>query len=132
MVTMGIDPGLAGALAWVAEDGEVIDVADVPLLDEGPRKKSIDAVALSRLIRRHEAHMAGARQAHGQQGGRLHLWAESWGTGSNHHGRGPAPSPRCADCVEEMGRARPWCAQGGKYRCSAEACAFCETFLESA
>jgi hypothetical protein len=54
---LGIDPGIHGALAWITGDG-VIDVADIPLLDEGPRKKSIDAVALSRLIRRHEAHAA--------------------------------------------------------------------------
>lgn len=57
-VTLGIDPGLAGALAWLAADGEVIDVADVPILDEGQRRKSIDAVALAALIRRHEAGRA--------------------------------------------------------------------------
>lgn len=58
MIALGIDPGLSGALAWVTDKGEVLDVADIPLLDEGPRHKSIDAVRLSALARRHEAHAA--------------------------------------------------------------------------
>ncbi|TXF13706.1 hypothetical protein [Pelomicrobium methylotrophicum] len=64
MIFLGIDPGLHGALAWIADTGEVIDVADVPLLDEGPRKKSIDAAALLALVKRHEAHMAVIETVH--------------------------------------------------------------------
>ncbi|MEO1767812.1 hypothetical protein [Thiobacter aerophilum] len=55
---LGIDPGLNGALAWLTPDGEVIDVADIPILDEGPHRRLIDAVALSALARRHRVRRA--------------------------------------------------------------------------
>ncbi|QIK38108.1 hypothetical protein GWK36_09040 [Caldichromatium japonicum] len=58
MTVLGIDPGLAGALAWIGEDGAVLDVADMPILDEGPRKKAIDAAALSALVTRHPVRRA--------------------------------------------------------------------------
>lgn len=61
---LGIDPGLHGALAWVATDGAVLDLADLPLLDEGPRRKSIDAVRLAALIRRHEVAHAVIENVH--------------------------------------------------------------------
>ncbi len=47
---LGIDPGLHGALAWMEEDGRVVDVQDIPILNEGPRRKTIDASALARLL----------------------------------------------------------------------------------
>lgn len=61
---LGIDPGLQGALAWLRPDGECIDVADVPILNEGPRRKSIDAAALADLVRRHPARQAVIEAVH--------------------------------------------------------------------
>ena len=48
MMTLGIDPGLQGALCWMDERGEVIQLVDIPVLAEG-KKKSIDAFAVSEL-----------------------------------------------------------------------------------
>lgn len=63
MATLGIDPGLHGALAWV-EDERVIDVADLPILNEGPRRKSIDPVELSALLKRHHVNRAVIEAVH--------------------------------------------------------------------
>ena len=52
MITLGIDPGLQGALCWMDERGEVIQLEDIPVLIEG-KKKSIDAFAVSELLRNH-------------------------------------------------------------------------------
>jgi Holliday junction resolvasome RuvABC endonuclease subunit len=49
MLTLGIDPGLHGALAW-AKDGRILAVEDVPVLVEG-RQKAIDAAWLAALLR---------------------------------------------------------------------------------
>lgn len=61
---LGIDPGLQGALAWLSLDGELLDVADVPILDEGPRRKSIDAAAMAALVRRHPVRQAVIEAVH--------------------------------------------------------------------
>jgi crossover junction endodeoxyribonuclease RuvC len=61
---LGIDPGLSGALAWLRPSGEVIDVADLPILDEGPRRKSIDAVQLAALLKRHRIARAAIEAVH--------------------------------------------------------------------
>jgi crossover junction endodeoxyribonuclease RuvC len=63
MVTLGIDPGLSGALAWV-EDGRVMDIADLPILNEGPRRKSIDPVELSALLKRYHVSRAVIEAVH--------------------------------------------------------------------
>ncbi len=63
MAILGIDPGLSGALAWV-EDGRVIDVVDLPILNEGPRRKSIDPVELSDLLKRHHVSRAVIEAVH--------------------------------------------------------------------
>lgn len=52
MTTLGINPGLNGALAWMTEDGEIVEVADLPILTEAPRRKSIDVMALVELLAR--------------------------------------------------------------------------------
>ncbi len=61
---LGIDPGLSGALAWLLPSGEALDVADLPILDEGPRRKSIDAVALAALVKRHPVTRAVIEAVH--------------------------------------------------------------------
>lgn len=50
MLTLGIDPGLHGALAWT-KDGRILKVEDVPMLCEG-RQKTVDAAALADLLRK--------------------------------------------------------------------------------
>jgi crossover junction endodeoxyribonuclease RuvC len=57
MVIIGIDPGAAGAIAWV-RDGRLVTVQDMPtMLDSGGKGKSaalkrrVDGVALARLLR---------------------------------------------------------------------------------
>ena len=52
-ITLGIDPGLQGALCWMDERGEVIQLEDIPVLLEG-KKKSIDAFAMAELLRNHK------------------------------------------------------------------------------
>jgi crossover junction endodeoxyribonuclease RuvC len=64
MTILGIDPGLAGALAWMTEDGEIVEVADLPILDEGPRRKSIDAAALADLLASRPASRAVIEAVH--------------------------------------------------------------------
>lgn len=61
---LGIDPGLHGALAWLTPDGDMLDIADVPILNEGPRRKSIDAAAMAVLVRRHPARQAVIEAVH--------------------------------------------------------------------
>lgn len=36
---LGIDPGLNGALAWVSDDGHLIDVIDMPVVEVNNKKK---------------------------------------------------------------------------------------------
>lgn len=36
---LGIDPGLNGALAWVTDDGHLIEVADMPVIEVNGKKK---------------------------------------------------------------------------------------------
>ena len=53
MMTLGIDPGLSGALCWMDGNGEVIQLEDIPVLLEG-KKKSIDALAVAGLLMRNK------------------------------------------------------------------------------
>lgn len=61
---LGIDPGLHGAVAWMLPSGEVLDAADLPILDEGPRRKSIDAARLAAMLRRHRIGRAVIEAVH--------------------------------------------------------------------
>jgi len=50
MTILGIDPGLSGALAWMNSSGEVMQLEDIPVFNEGKRKKAVDALALTALL----------------------------------------------------------------------------------
>ncbi len=49
MITMGIDPGVSGAIAFM-ENGYFLSVHDMPLIKEG-NKNQVDPYALARIIR---------------------------------------------------------------------------------
>ena len=63
MMTLGIDPGLQGALCWMDEHGEVIQLEDIPVLIEG-KKKSIDALAVTGLLMRNKPTAAVIEAVH--------------------------------------------------------------------
>jgi crossover junction endodeoxyribonuclease RuvC len=48
-LTLGVDPGAAGALAWVTPDGHLIDVADMPMV-EVRGKKRVSAAGLADIM----------------------------------------------------------------------------------
>jgi crossover junction endodeoxyribonuclease RuvC len=58
MNVIGIDVGSTGALALVTRAGELLDVADMPTLRDGPKgRASINAPLLSELLARwHASH----------------------------------------------------------------------------
>ncbi len=48
---LGIDIGVVGALALLTETGELIDIADMPVLDDGPAgRRSVNAALLANII----------------------------------------------------------------------------------
>jgi hypothetical protein len=48
---IGIDPGIAGALAFVSRDGDLIDVADMPTLRDGSGgRAAVNAPLLAELL----------------------------------------------------------------------------------
>ena len=48
---LGIDIGVSGAIALVAESGELLDVWDMPCLRDGPKnRRTINAPLLAELI----------------------------------------------------------------------------------
>jgi crossover junction endodeoxyribonuclease RuvC len=49
MITIGIDPGISGAIAFLAPDGELLGVEDMPLVVEG-KKNHVDGSAIRQLI----------------------------------------------------------------------------------
>lgn len=49
MITMGIDPGVSGAIAFM-ENGYFLSVHDMPLIKDG-NKNQVDPYALARIIR---------------------------------------------------------------------------------
>ena len=59
--TLGVDPGISGAFAWVDADGQLIDVADMPTLSTvvaGKNRNHVDwATVGSLLLRRKVAHV---------------------------------------------------------------------------
>jgi hypothetical protein len=53
---IGIDPGIAGALALVSRAGELIEVADMPILRDGSAgRASVNAPLLAELLARWHA-----------------------------------------------------------------------------
>jgi hypothetical protein len=59
MKILGVDIGLRGALALLEETGELVDVFDMPCLEDGPaRRRSINAPMLASLIRETNAARA--------------------------------------------------------------------------
>jgi crossover junction endodeoxyribonuclease RuvC len=53
MSVLGVDIGSAGALALVSDAGELVEVADIPILADGPNgRPTICAPLLSNVIRR--------------------------------------------------------------------------------
>lgn len=49
MTILGIDPGISGALAWVSDDGHLIEVCDMPVIEIHGKRK-ISAQGLAHLI----------------------------------------------------------------------------------
>lgn len=71
---LGIDIGVSGAIALVREDGELIDVWDMPCLRDGPKnRRTINAPLLAELVYKSHAARAyveavGPRPAEGAVG----------------------------------------------------------------
>jgi hypothetical protein len=72
--TMGIDIGVAGALALLDEAGGLIEIADMPVLRDGPKNRaSVNAPLLAEIVYRWHAGAAyieyvGARPGEGAVG----------------------------------------------------------------
>jgi len=49
MLTIGIDPGNTGAIAFLADDGELNRVVDMPLMANG-KKQQLNAAELTRIL----------------------------------------------------------------------------------
>ena len=73
-LTIGIDIGAAGALALLADNGELIDVADMPILRDGPKgRPTVNGPLLAEIVNRWRASRAfvefvGARPGEGAVG----------------------------------------------------------------
>ena len=71
---LGIDIGAAGALTWLSRSGKLIEVADMPILRDGPAKRaSVNAPLLADIIARWHVKTAfvefvGARPGEGAVG----------------------------------------------------------------
>jgi crossover junction endodeoxyribonuclease RuvC len=74
MTILGVDIGSAGALALLTEAGELLDVADMPILRDGPSKRpAVNGPLLAELVGRWRADRAfveyvGARPGEGAVG----------------------------------------------------------------
>jgi hypothetical protein len=73
-LTIGIDIGAAGALALLDESGDLIDVADMPILRDGPKgRPTVNGPLLAEIVNRWRASRAfiefvGARPGEGAVG----------------------------------------------------------------
>lgn len=71
---IGVDIGARGALALLSSTGELIDVADMPILRDGPANRpNVNAPLLASIVRRWQASQAfveyvGARPKEGPTG----------------------------------------------------------------
>ena len=55
---IGIDIGAKGALALLSPDGELLEVADMPILRDGPAgRPNVNAPLLSAIVSRWEVRM---------------------------------------------------------------------------
>jgi len=52
MTTLGIDPGHSGAFAWLDDDGELIDIADMPVARIGTKDRIVPALVADLICRR--------------------------------------------------------------------------------
>ena len=48
---VGIDPGLTGAVVWLAPDGELLALADMPVLTTTTGRREVNAAGLADLMR---------------------------------------------------------------------------------
>jgi crossover junction endodeoxyribonuclease RuvC len=71
---LGVDIGACGALALVDEDGNLLDIADMPVLQDGPAgRRAVNAPLLAEIVNRWRADRAfvefvGARPGEGAVG----------------------------------------------------------------
>ena len=74
MTVLGVDIGSKGALALLTASGELLDVADMPVLADGPKgRPAVNAPLLAKIIRRWQPDQAwiefvGARPGEGPTG----------------------------------------------------------------
>lgn len=58
---VGIDPGITGAVAWLSDDGHLIEVVDLPIAEirvgQGRRKRMVPAVLADMLTDRRPNHV---------------------------------------------------------------------------
>ncbi len=67
-VCIGVDPGVSGAIAFIACDtGKVIEVADMPVYD-GPHSQEVDTYALAEILGRYHARSILIEDVHGRPG----------------------------------------------------------------
>lgn len=69
----GIDPGMSGAVGFVTEAGEFVDVYDMPTLPTTTGRRQVDAAELAAILREHSPTFAmvervGARPGEGATG----------------------------------------------------------------
>ena len=51
MLILGIDIGAAGAIAILTREGNLIEVADMPVLQDGPKgRRSVNAPLLASIV----------------------------------------------------------------------------------
>ena len=68
---LGIDPGASGALAWLDDDGHLVDVADMPTMTitvGKAAKREIDCHALADLIVRRKVDHVWIEKVHAMPG----------------------------------------------------------------
>ena len=74
MLCLGIDIGVVGALALLTDDGELLDIADMPVLSDGPAgRRTVNGPLLAAIVTRWQAarafvEMVGARPGEGAVG----------------------------------------------------------------
>lgn len=64
---LGIDPGLNGALAWVSDDGHLIDVIDMPVVEVNGKKK-VSPQILTVIISARKARLVVVEDVHAMPG----------------------------------------------------------------
>ena len=66
--TIGIDPGVTGAIAWLAEDGNYVEVVDMPIIEAsvgtGRKYSMINGSALTHILKRHVVRQAFVERVH--------------------------------------------------------------------